>query len=167
MIRNIKGKVLWAEVLRVDIPIIVIVRQVPECVYADKAIVEKNLFIVIKVSYHVWVELKAMVYHSQPVCLKILCIGELSGSHTTLQKLTGVCWIMCFILIIKQISGDIHCDNEFHPLMNQLQDFYNFKTSVGNLAASNANIVTLIHGEVTERQFKMAQQKNNLRVSTF
>jgi hypothetical protein len=32
------------------------------------------------------------------------------------------------------------------------------------LAASNANIVTLIYGEVTERQFKMAQQNNNLCV---
>jgi hypothetical protein len=32
-------------------------------------------------------------------------------------------------------------------------------TSVRNLAASTANIVTLVYGDVTERQFKMAQQK--------
>jgi hypothetical protein len=37
-------------------------------------------------------------------------------------------------------------------------------TSVGNLAASNANIVTLIYGEVTERQFKMAQHKRIIYV---
>jgi hypothetical protein len=29
------------------------------------------------------------------------CIEQLSGSHTKLQKLTGVCSIMCFILTTK------------------------------------------------------------------
>jgi hypothetical protein len=38
-------------------------------------------------------------------------------------------------------------------------------TSVANLTASSANIVTLVYGEITATQFEMAKQKNRLRVS--
>jgi hypothetical protein len=66
--------------------------------------------------------------------LETLCTGQRNGSHTKLQELTRVCWIMCFILIIKQDFGSptIHCDNEFCPLINQLQDICNAQMNYAN-----------------------------------